>query len=178
MMKTALAVGCSLLILLSGCAPARTPVSPEQQMVAQLSKSLTSAGYIDEALKTTSEKTENSAVWGDYTYRGYTVQTGLYYYTCSDAEGDVLEACAYCDSTLFPADDYTPYNIYGYMSGILLTYLDPNQVETIVDEMNLDDPDLFLESQYALYSTDRADYALIYDINDGKMFLRATMQEG
>ena len=176
MKKRWIGAWCGIMLLLAGCSSASTSVSPEQEMVAQWSESLTSAGYIEEDLQTSSEQVENNAVWGDYTYRGYTVQPGLYFYTCSDDSGNVLEACAYCDTSLFSSSDYSEYATYGYMSGILLASIDSENMESVVDALSLDDPALFLQSHNDSYTADDVDYQLIYDTADGKMFFQATMQ--
>ena len=167
-----------ILLLFVSCSAATTPASEEQSIVAQWSESLKSVDYIEEDLQAGSEKEETDYEWGDYIYRGYTVQPGLYFYTCSSSQGDILEVCAYCDTTLLDSQttDYNGYEIYGYMSGILLATIDSENIELVVDALNLDDPDIFLQSHNDSYTANDIDYKLIYDITEGKMFFRATLQ--
>ncbi len=167
-----------LLMILNLTACSGTTPEPEANRIpTEIFSTLKSAGYIEDDSISPIEKQENNTKWGDYIYRGYTVLSGVYLYTCSNDTGDLLEICAYCDQSVidsnYSADDNI-YEAFGSMSAAMLNSIDSKNAYNIMKELGLDKADLFLSSQNNTYEVGNVQYKIVYDISTGKLFLTAT----
>ncbi|MBS5145699.1 MAG: hypothetical protein KHY89_09390 [Butyricicoccus pullicaecorum] len=165
-----------MVLNLAACSQA-TPQAEADKIPSEIFSTLKSAGYVEDGSFSPVEKQEKNAKWGDYIYRAYGVLSGVYLYTCSNDNGDLLEICAYCDQSVIDAtysDIDIIYEAFGCMSAAMLNSIDNKNAPSVIQELGLDKVDLFLNSQNSTCTIDNVRYELVYNISTGRMFLTAT----